>query len=309
MLVRIAASRSSNKMSTDNKLLPVDVVIPVYGERSEALSATLSACLRQTHPISRIFVVDDGSPEPISLPDWARSSNQIELLRLAQNGGISAARNAGLAHSDTHLVACINAEILPEPDWLDTCADYLCDRPTVGAIYTRIVPLRPEKLLSQWRMRFLETKFGHESGTSTFAPGHAVLFRREAMDAVGGYDVGYRLHHEDSDICLRMKRHGWETHYVATSHCVSIQDDSLKQIALKELRESYWYSPAQSSLIPLYLHLSKWTLVRAGRNLVKCRWNFIPLDGAVWACAVSIATIRTLRYFMRSEGEMTKANR
>jgi GT2 family glycosyltransferase len=297
---------SSSNMIIDDKLLPVDVVIPVYGERAEALSATVSACLKQTHPISRIVVVDDGSPKPVSLPGWALSSGQIHLLRLPENGGISAARNAGLANSNTPLVACINTEVLPDPDWFATCAGYLQSHSTTGAVYTRLVPFKPNRLLSQWRMRFLETKFGRESGVSRFAPGHAVLFRREALDAVGGYDARYRLHHEDSDICLRMKTVGWETHYVATSRCISIQADSLRQLALKELRESYWYSPAQSSLSHLYLHLSKWTLIRAGRNLVKGRWNFLPLDAAIWACALWMATIRTLRYFLRSDGEIAK---
>src|SRR6266481_5664196 len=96
----------------------VDVVIPVYGERPEALGATLSACVRQTHPIAQIFVVDDGSPEPISLPGWAQSSGQISLLRLSENLGISGARNAVIARSTAPLLACINAEVLPAPDWL-----------------------------------------------------------------------------------------------------------------------------------------------------------------------------------------------
>jgi GT2 family glycosyltransferase len=155
-------------------------------------------------------------------------------------------------------------------------------------------------------MRFLEAKFGEECGPSQFAPGHAVLFRREALNAVGGYDIRYRLHHEDSDICFRIKNAGWETHYLATSRCISIQEDSLKQIAIKELRESYWYSPAQSSLPHLYLHLSKWTLIRAGRNLVKGRWNFLPLDAAIWAHALWISTIRTFRYSLKSDGSIGK---
>lgn len=296
-------------MTDDNKLLAVDVVIPVYGERAEALNATVSACLKQTHFISRIFVVDDGSPEPVSLPGWAASDRQICLIRLAQNGGISAARNAGLANCTSPLVACINTEILPDPDWLETCVGYLRNHPSVGAVYTRLVPLRPNDLLSRWRMRFLEAKFGHECGPSQFAPGHAVLFRREALNAVGGYDTRYRLHHEDSDICFRIKNAGWETHYVATSRCISIQEDSLKQIALKELRESYWYSPAQSSLPHLYLHLSKWTLIRAGRNLVKGRWTFLPLDAAIWARALWISTIRTFRYSLRSDRPIGKGAR
>jgi GT2 family glycosyltransferase len=274
----------------------VDVVIPVFGERSEALAATLSACVKQTYPVNRILVVDDGSPEPVFLPDWAQSSAQIRLLRLPQNEGISGARNAGIALSDASLIACINTEVLPEPGWLAACVSNLLGHPGVGACYTRMVSATPHRLLTRWRMRFLETKFGEESGSSEFAPGHAVLFRKEALDAVGGYDVRLRLHHEDSDICHRMRKFGWDTYYVANSFCVSIQKDTLEQLAAKELRESYWYSPAESSLIPLCFHLSKWTLVRAARNLVKGRICFLPVDIAIWASALWTATFRTLRF-------------
>lgn len=286
----------------DDRRLAVDVVIPVYGERAQALGATLSACLKQSYPISRIFVVDDGSPEPISLPDWARSVPEICLLRLPQNQGISAARNAAIQRSKARLLACINTEVLPDPDWLFICANYLASHTCVGACYTRLVPCRPHRILTRWRMRFLEAKFGEQSGISPFAPGHAVLFRKEAVDLVGGYDVRRRLHHEDSDICQRMAKSGWETHYVVGSRCISIQEDSLKQLAAKELRETGWYSPDESSLVHLYFHLSKWTLIRAGRNIVKGRFCFLPVDVAIWAYALWMATSRTLGFACGSRG-------
>ena len=185
----------------NSKPIAVDAVIPVFGERPEALAATLSAILQQTYPISRIFVVDDGSPEPINLPRWAQSLPQICFFRLPQNLGISAARNAAIARSNAPLLACINTQVLPDPDWLATCQNYLSNHSGVGACYVRLVPNRPNRILTRWRMRFLEAKFGEHSGPSQFAPGHAVLFRKEALDLVGGYDVRHRRHHEDSDIC------------------------------------------------------------------------------------------------------------
>ncbi len=272
----------------------VDVIIPVYGERPEALAATLSTCLKQTHPVGRIYVVDDGSPMPVSLPDWVRASDKIVLLRLPQNQGISAARNAAIALSRASHLACINTEVLPDPDWLVTCLDYLSNHPDVGACATRVLPARPERLLTRWRMRFQEPKYPEQSGPTPFAHGHAVLFRKEAVNAVGGYDVSYRRHHEDWDICQRMRRAGWESHFVASSRCISMQHDSLPELAAKQLRDSGWYSPNESSLLHLYFHLSKWTIIRASRNLVKGRLHFLPIDVAIWASALWTATNRTL---------------
>lgn len=280
----------------DNNRPPVDIVIPVYGERPEALAATLSACLKQTYTVSTIFVVDDGSPQPVSLPDWTQSFPNIFLLRLPQNRGISAARNQAIARSKALLLACINAEVLPDPDWLATCENYLSGHPGVGACYTRIVPHTPKRILTRWRMRFQEAKYGEQSGPSLFAQGHAVLFRKKAVDLVKGYDVRYRRHHEDWDICQRMRSLGWETHYVAESRCISIQEDSLKGLAVKQLRDSDWFSAAEDSLIRLYLNLSKWTLVRAGRNILKGRLYFLPVDAAIWAYALWVATSRALGF-------------
>jgi cellulose synthase/poly-beta-1,6-N-acetylglucosamine synthase-like glycosyltransferase len=286
----------SVQISEGQSVSAVDVVIPVFGERSEAPDATLSAAVNQRPPVSKVFVVDDGSPLPVSLPAWAAQLQRITLIRLPTNEGISAARNAAIARSNANFLACINTEVLPEPDWLATCSVYLQTHPKVGACYTRTVPHHPERLLTKWRMRFQEPKNPAQSCAVPFAHGHAVLFRKEAVDAVGGYDVRHRRHHEDSDICERMQKLGWESHYVASSSCVSIQNDSLRSLAAKQLRDAGWYSPAESSLLRLYLQLSKWTVIRGGRNLAKGRWYFLPVDVAIWASALSIATFRTIRF-------------
>jgi cellulose synthase/poly-beta-1,6-N-acetylglucosamine synthase-like glycosyltransferase len=276
--------------------LNVDIIIPVYNERGDALSATLSACTQQSYPVSIIFVVDDGSQLPVSLPDWAKGSSQIVLLRLEQNQGISAARNAAIARATSPLLACVNAEVLPDPDWVATCVDYLRAHPQVGACYTRTVPDNTRGLLTRWRMRFQEPKFEEHTGPAAFAHGHAVFFRRAAVEAVGGYDVRLRVTYEDADISKKLWRLGWEVHFIDHSRRVSIQKDTLRSLAVKQLRDTGWFSPAESSLARLYLYLTKWTIIRAGRNVVKGRFSFLPIDMALWAYALWIATERTVKH-------------
>jgi mycofactocin glycosyltransferase len=292
--VNLGACSVPKHLSAD-KLPPVDVIIPVYKERPNALAATLFACLGQSYPISRVFVVDDGSPDPVCLPDLGQFSSKVILMRLPENQGISAARNSGIARSKSPLLACINSEVLPQSEWLSTCADYLSKHKDVGVCYTQTVPDKPSRLLTRWRMRFQEPKWPETSGPALFAHGHAVLFRREALYSVGGYDVRYRLNHEDSDICMRMRKMGWETHFVAQSRCISIQRDSFRDLALKQLRDSGWSSPVENSYSGLCLHLTKWTLIRAGRNIVNGRLYFLPIDAALWASALSIAAARTVQ--------------
>ena len=269
----------------------------MHNEHSGALSNTLAACLKQTYPISHIYIVDDASLAPVQLPEFASTSSQITVLRLSQNMGISGARNTAIALSKSEFIACVNTEVLPDPDWLATCVSVFSNHPQVGACYTRLVAVHPERLLTQWRMRFLETKFDVESGFTPFAPGHAVLFRREALASVNGYNPALRLHHEDSDICFRLRKAGWETFYAAQSRCVSIQADSLGQLASKELRERGWYPQERRSPLALFslcFALSKFTLLRTGRNVVRGYFRLLPVDAAIWMSAMWIAAKRSL---------------
>jgi len=114
------------------------------------------------------------------------------------------------------------------------------------------------------------------------------------METVGRYNVRLGNFWEDVDICERIRAAGWDIHFVAQSHCVSIQNNSVTEFAKKELSRNDWESPKDYPLSRLILDRSKWTVIRMGRNLVKGRLLFLPVDLAVWAVAIKIAVSRTL---------------
>jgi cellulose synthase/poly-beta-1,6-N-acetylglucosamine synthase-like glycosyltransferase len=268
--------------------------MPVYNEHAGAIEATLDACLSQTHPISHIFVIDDASAVPAAIPKRIEAGGKVSLTRLPQNQKNAAARNAGLAKCTSPLVACVNCEVLPAQDWLATCVSYLSEHSEVGVCYTRTVPDHPDRLLSRWRMRFQENRFGPETGSAHFATGHAVLFRRQAVEKVGRYSIHLGNVSEDSDICERIRAAGWDTHFIAQSQCVSIQNNTVTEFAKKELSRNAWESPNDYSLSRLILQRSKILAIRMGRNLVKGRLLFLPVDAAVWAVTIKIAISKSL---------------
>jgi len=276
----------------------VDIVIPVYNEDPEALALTLRACEDQTRTLRSILVVDDGSRVPAELPTWAAPRPEFCLITLPENRGISAARNAAMRRSSATYVACVNVEVLPQPDWVAVCADYLNANPSVGACYTQTVPRNPEKLLTRWRVRFQDARYPDRTGPAPFAHGHAVLFRRAAVDAIGGYDERFRVANEDWDISNRLWKQGWEVHFIGESHCVSIQSDTLKTLATKQLRDNGWSSAEESSLMALVLRMTKWTVVRASRNVAKLRWQFLPVDAALWGGTVWLATMQKVKWLL-----------
>ncbi|HUB58984.1 MAG TPA: glycosyltransferase family 2 protein [Candidatus Micrarchaeia archaeon] len=280
----------------------VDVIIPVYCEEPEALRATLEALLAQDHPPSKIYLIDDCSPVPARVPENLLAGGKVCLFRLEKNGGPSAARNFGIAKSTAPFVACVDSEILPAKNWIAACCRHFAAHPEAGVAYTRLVPHHPERLLTRWRMRFQEPKFPAKSGQVPFAPGHALMFRREAIERVAGFDARRRCA-EDSDVCFRIASAGWETHFVADSECISIQVDVVSLLASKELTRSAWESPEDYPLSRFILQRTKWNLVRMGMNLAKLRLTLVPVDIAVWAASIHMAISRTLR----SRGQKGKA--
>ena len=70
------------------------VLIPAFNDRQDLLR-TLASLAHDPHPFD-VLVVDDGSEPPLEVPALA-GAHPVTTLRLAVNGGIARALNAGLA--------------------------------------------------------------------------------------------------------------------------------------------------------------------------------------------------------------------
>src|SRR5512146_931602 len=96
----------------------VDAIIPVYSESSENLIRTVESLLGQEQGLDRIVMVDDASPTAVVLPEQLRSS--VEVLRLAANGGVAAARNEGAAGSRADYLLFVNCDVALRPQWIES---------------------------------------------------------------------------------------------------------------------------------------------------------------------------------------------
>jgi cellulose synthase/poly-beta-1,6-N-acetylglucosamine synthase-like glycosyltransferase len=200
------------------------------------LAVTLRSCLRQAG-VGNVVVVDDGSPEHVrpSIED-----TRLKIIRLEKNSGISVARNQGIAATASPYVAFVNSDIELENGWLAATSKVLDDHPSCGAAFTAARLTNPTKWLTRWRTAYQEMPPPLTDGPARFAPGHAVLFRRSALEEVGGYDPRWVRAHEDVDVCDRLRNAGWNTRYTSRSGCLSRQIDDLwllgRKEAVRELR-------------------------------------------------------------------------
>ncbi len=102
----------NNKISKiENEL--ISIIIPVYNVE-KYLNRCLISVVNQTYNNLQIIIVDDGSTDNSGTmcDDWAKKDKRIEVVH-QENGGLSAARNNGLAKAKGKYVFFVDSD-----DWI-----------------------------------------------------------------------------------------------------------------------------------------------------------------------------------------------
>jgi GT2 family glycosyltransferase len=118
--------------------LPVDVVIPIYRGLRTTL-ACIDSVLNTVPAGTRVWVVDDASPEPALVDAVAAlaAKGAIRLLSVpgaipGRNRGYPAAVNAGMRAASGRHVVLLNSDTLVPPGVIEALRDAACSAPDIG---------------------------------------------------------------------------------------------------------------------------------------------------------------------------------
>ena len=171
--------------------MSLSVLISVYfQEKPEYLDACLQSLLIQSLPAGEIVLVEDGeiSSDLHSVIDKYRNSLNIISVPLAKNVGLACALNEGLKHCAHDLVARMDTDDIALPDRFEKQEAFMRANPDIAAssgfieefsdagefLSQRILPLAHHDLVKFAKRR---SPLSHP----------AVIFRKQAVLAVGGY--------------------------------------------------------------------------------------------------------------------------
>ena len=115
----------------------VSVIIPAYNS-GPLVEEAIGSALAQTRPPAEVVVIDDGSTDDTA-ERLARFGPPVRVIRQA-NGGVSAARNRGLAAATGAFVAFLDADDVWHPDKLRRQLEAFAKRPELGLLGTLTVP-------------------------------------------------------------------------------------------------------------------------------------------------------------------------
>ena len=105
----------------------LSVIVPVYNVEA-FLPDCLDSILGQTGFEMEILLVDDGSSDGSGAicDEYGRQDSRVRVLHLS-NGGVSNARNTGIAHATGEFIVFVDSDDTLVPNAYQTCADYLSE--------------------------------------------------------------------------------------------------------------------------------------------------------------------------------------
>ena len=202
---------------------------------------------------AELVVIDNGSDDGSA--EMVRREHPTARLQVnPENPGFGAAANQAFALTTAPVLLLLNGDTYLKPGALRAIGAYLDAHPRAGVLGPRLVhpdgrlqsscssfpnpliPLVKSKVMTRLiqripllRDRVLDTWPHDRPRTVPWVVGAALAIRREAFEAAGGFDEGFHLYFEEPDLCRRMLRAGWETHFAPVTEVVHVEGASTQQ--------------------------------------------------------------------------------
>ena len=193
----------------------VDVFIPTYNEPVSIVEPTIAAATRLRGARVRVFLLDDGNRK--EMERLAASWGARYVRRSVHSGAKAGNINHALGITDAPFVAVLDCDHVPHPDFLAHTLGRFHD-PDVAFVQTpQYYANEQENTIaaaswSQQALFFGPIAIGKDDHASMFCCGTNVVFRRSALESVGGFPENSLT--EDFELSLHLHERGWKSSYV-----------------------------------------------------------------------------------------------
>lgn len=236
-------------------------VVITMGDRPAELGRALQSLHDQDGGPIEVVVVGNGA-------DVSDLPPEVRFLRLPENVGIPAGRNAGAAETTGDLLLFLDDDgWLPETGTADRIRTAFAADPRLGVVSLRIVD--PDTGETQ-RRHVPRLRVGdplRSSPVTTFLGGASVV-RREAFEQAGRLPDLFFFAHEETDLAWRVLDHGWDIRYDAGAvMCHPATSPARHDVYFRlNARNRVWLARRNlpAPLVPLYLGV--WVVLTVARN-------------------------------------------
>jgi glycosyltransferase involved in cell wall biosynthesis len=260
----------------------ISLYIPCYNVASY-IAPVIEGVLRQSLLPQEILIIDDGSTDnTVTIASYY----PVRIVRHEQNQGLSAARNTGLRTAQNDLVAFLDADCVPSPNWLETLAHEL-HNPRVALAGGRLIEKNLNSYADRWRAVHMPQEWGPvRLEDPKFMFGNNGLARKSALISTGGYDERLRTNGEDVDMSQRLREHGYAFIYNPAATVDHLRHDSIHSVLNAYWRWWRFGVKAYAQGVRLRSVLATFWRAHLSTSLVECirkdwttrNFRLLPLD-------------------------------
>jgi len=222
-------------LQIDDQRVYVDVFVTVYGEDIDVIRRTVRAAvaIKGRH---RTWVLDDGRSDEVR--EMASEEGARYVRRLSSGGAKAGNVNHALTLAKGDFFAIFDADFVPHPDFLVETLPFFVDPKvafvqtpqTYGNLHTTIA--RGAAYMQAVFYRFIQP--GRNRFNAAFCVGTNVVFRRKAIDDIGGMYTNSKS--EDVWTSLTLHERGWRSVYIPTVLAVGDAPETVEAYSKQQLR-------------------------------------------------------------------------
>lgn len=243
----------------------IDIIIVTYFSAKD-IRACLESVMMQTLFLQcRVWVVDNASQDDTLNIVAPMVSSNIILLPLKENIGFGRAVNEAAAYAKSEFIYLLNPDaLLKTRHDLERLITFASAHPCAGVIGSRVLEpsgkeTKPRRYYPQEKK--MSTSLGSLPGEFAWVIGASFLLRTAVFRQVNGFDPDFFLYGEEVDLCLRIRKYGFEIAFDA--------DVTVEHIGSASANQLPSYQKKILKMKGLYLFLQKHYPINEVRDLAK----------------------------------------
>jgi biofilm PGA synthesis N-glycosyltransferase PgaC len=258
----------------------LSIIVPAYNE-AEVIASSLSSLLELRYPYYEIVAVDDGSTdgtyERMKQFEGDHYGVKVSVFR-KENSGKADTLNYGIRRAKAQILVCMDSDSRLTPEALQYAVYHFAD-PHVGAVAGNVKVINRHNIWTKLQaLEYIEGLNIVRNAqafwrTVNVVPGPMGIFRREAINSVGGYDSDTFA--EDFDMTVKLLAHGWKIDYEPLAIAYTEAPEGLLDI----IKQRYRWTRGVLQALRKQRHL----LTRSEGNITTplSLW-YMMFEGLVW---------------------------
>jgi GT2 family glycosyltransferase len=259
----------------------LSAVVVSYDGTPETLAPTIASLLEQSLAPAQLLCVDlspDGRLDPLSRSE----SPAVEVIPVGQNIGYAAACNLAVGRATGEYVLFINPDAVADRRCIEELV-YALEQRSDAAIAGAQVLLPDRRLVNagdnvlhltglSWAGRYgLPVEDGPPRSAAVVS-GAALMVRRSAFEALGGFTDGFFMYYDDVDLAWRARLAGLEVLFCPRARVVHDYEFEKGSYKWRYLERNRWWC--------LLAHFRLRTLLALAPLL-------LAVEAAIWARAAA----------------------